>query len=584
MSAVLSQPEVKQRLTGNEFIKIATKYARKVVKGKYQCRTMKLACQHYLDDLREQKKSGFQYYLDPDKVAHVCWFAENMPHIKGKLSKLPFPDNLIKLEPFQVFILANLFGWLDKNDGLRRYRQAYIKIPRKNGKSVLAAIFANYMFAADGESGAEVYVGATSEKQANEVFVPAKEMTVRSAKYGYCKRFGITINAHSLTKQDSSKFMRLVGNPGDGGSPHGWVFDEYHEAKNDNLLNTMKTGELARDNSMGMIITTAGTDISLPCYSYEMDCISDLEKGKNDRRFIAIWGIDDEKDWKSISWLKAANPNFGVSVIKKDLLADLAEAIRKPEKQTIFKQKHCNIWTSGAGAYFNMEHWNAAADTSLKEEDFAEDERFHGIDIASIEDIASDVRIYRRLIESAQHYYIFGNHYVPAGVRDDPELKNYVDWIEQGYLTETEGNKINHFEIGNNVLQRNANTELNLLGYDGFQAEMLTTYLSNGNDEHHGIDVERILKVVQSKKYLSDPMKFISAELKAGTIHHDGNLAMKWMMSNVMVRNWDYLYSNFAPIKANRQNKIDGPVAMLIAVAVMLSVFEGSAEAGVFYV
>ena len=219
MSAILKTlPEKRVRLTGKEFIAVAVKYSRKVIKQKYQCKTMKLACKNFLDDIKKQKNKDFDYYLNDFKVAHFCWFAENMPHIKGDLSKLPFPDNLLKLEPWQVFIFVNIFGWVDKQTHQRRYTEAYIKVPRKNGKSPIASCVGNYMFAADGEPGAEVLAGASSKDQANAVFEPALAMVKKTP--GFCNHFGVKLNAWSMIKEDASKFERLIGNPGDGGNIH----------------------------------------------------------------------------------------------------------------------------------------------------------------------------------------------------------------------------------------------------------------------------------------------------------------------------------------------------------------------------
>ena len=347
----------------------------------------------------------------------------------------------------------------------------------------------------------------------------------------------------------------------------------------------MKTGMLARNNSLMFIITTAGTDTSCPCYQYEKDCINELENGFNERKFIAIWGLDNDNDWCKIRALKAANPNFGVSVVADDLLADMEDAKRNPKKRTIFMQKHCNVWTSGEDAYFNMEHWNKAADSSLKENDFTEDELFSGLDLASKIDIASNVNIYRREERGKTHYYIFGKHYVPEGVKDDPDLRaKYGGWIETGHLTATRGNKIDHFEIAKNIFQAEKWNNLRLLGYDNDNAAMLISLLEKGDAENDAIELEKLIDVPQRRKYLSDAMKWLEAELKAETIHHDNNPVMNWMISNVMVSKRDYLYDNFFPIKSTSGNKIDGALALLTGVAVMNSVEEETPEVGVDYI
>lgn len=275
----------------------AHKYAFDVVKGKIpNCQNIILACQRQLDDL---DRDNFKYEFDPHKAERVVRFIERLPHTKGKWMR---EGKCLELEPWQKFAICCVFGWVDKQTGFRRFREADIYVPRKNGKSALAAGIAVYMFCADDEPGSEVYCGATNEKQAFEVFKPAKIMV--NKRPALKQHFDIEVNARNLSiTGDGSKFEPVIGTPGDGSSPHCWIVDEYHEHSDSSQVDTAVTGMGAREQPLLLVITTAGTDTSSPCY----DRMRDLEKilagtetgADTEKRFGLLYGIDKDDDWMS---------------------------------------------------------------------------------------------------------------------------------------------------------------------------------------------------------------------------------------------------------------------------------------------
>lgn len=217
----------------------AEAYAQEVVSGNIPAgKYVRLACQRHLDDLAWQSDAGFAYHFDGKAGARACKFIESLPHTKGKWAA---KGERLTLEPWQVFLVMCVFGWMRKKNGLRRYRKALLLVPRKNGKSALAAGIGLYMLCADGEHGAEVYSGATTEKQAWEVFRPAKLMAQNTpALLSY---FGLTPNAKNLNiLGNASRFEPVIGTPGDGASPSCAIVDEYHEHPTDALFSTMETG------------------------------------------------------------------------------------------------------------------------------------------------------------------------------------------------------------------------------------------------------------------------------------------------------------------------------------------------------
>ncbi|MBS1198144.1 MAG: Terminase [Proteobacteria bacterium] len=211
-----------QAVAAMSFADIATAYARDVVEGRIvSCKWHRLACARHLKDLERIGSEGFPYTWNPELVdtkgkayqpaERICNFAQLMPHIKGDWAA---QRQLIKLEAWEVFILASVFGWVHIETGKRRFRVADLFVPRKNAKSTLASIVGNYMLGVDGEFGAEVYSGATSQDQAMEVFRPALLMARATPRF--CAAYGVTVNASNLSvTETNSKFEPVIGRPGD---------------------------------------------------------------------------------------------------------------------------------------------------------------------------------------------------------------------------------------------------------------------------------------------------------------------------------------------------------------------------------
>ncbi|MEI8438876.1 terminase large subunit [Escherichia coli] len=254
-------------------VNAANQYARDVVRGKIvACQFVIQACQRHLDDLMAEKSKSFRYRFDKDLAERAAKFIQLLPHTKGEWAFKRMP---ITLEPWQLFVICCAFGWVNKGTRLRRFREVYTEIPRKNGKSAISAGVALYCFACDNEFGAEVYSGATTEKQAWEVFRPARLMCKRTPML--TEAFGIEVNASNMNRpEDGARFEPLIGNPGDGSSPHCAVVDEYHEHATDALYTTMLTGMGARRQPLMWAITTAGYNIEGPCYDKRREVIEML--------------------------------------------------------------------------------------------------------------------------------------------------------------------------------------------------------------------------------------------------------------------------------------------------------------------
>lgn len=269
-------------------VNAANQYARDVVRGKIvACQFVIQACQRHLDDLMAEKSKSFRYRFDKDLAERAAKFIQLLPHTKGEWAFKRMP---ITLEPWQLFVICCAFGWVNKGSRLRRFREVYTEIPRKNGKSAISAGVALYCFACDNEFGAEVYSGATTEKQAWEVFRPARLMCKRTPML--TEAFGIEVNASNMNRpEDGARFEPLIGNPGDGSSPHCAVVDEYHEHATDALYTTMLTGMGARRQPLMWAITTAGYNIEGPCYDKRREAAIESGRFHHDGNPIMTWCI-----------------------------------------------------------------------------------------------------------------------------------------------------------------------------------------------------------------------------------------------------------------------------------------------------
>lgn len=527
----------------------AERYARDVVAGKVPAgKWVRLACERHLNDRRREKDKTWPYRFDAAKAERVCAFIELLPHTKGRWAS---SGERIRLEGWQCFLTACLFGWVRKRDGLRRFRKAFLLVPRKNGKSLLAAAWGLWMFCADGEYGAEVYSGATTERQAWEVFRPARLMALRTP--ALLSHYGIEVNASNLhILGNGSRFEPLIGKPGDGASPSCAIHDEYHEHPTDDQVDSMETGMGARDQPLQVIITTAGANLSGPCYAAQLDAQKVLEGViENDGMFACIYGIDKEDDWSAPEALRKANPNFGVSVSADFLEARQREAVASARKQGAFKTKHLNVWVASRDAYFNTQRWIECGDPALRIEDFAGRRCLLGLDLASKVDIAA----LEILFPEGEGYVRFGRYYLPEATVEAPENEHYRAWALEGRLTVTGGEIIDYERIKTDILDLSSQFQVEDVAYDPHQATMLVTALMDA-----GVPVTEFRPTVLN---FSEPMKTLDGLILAKRIRHDGDPVMTWQISNVTAR-MD-AKDNVYPRKERVQDKIDSVVALISA-------------------
>ncbi len=545
-------------MTDSKYTTIAKHYAEAVVAGDIPaCRWVRLACQRQLDDLVGFRGKASPYRFNPaladgkgkryHPADNLCAFIERLPHVKGPLAGMT-----IRLEPWQVFILTTVFGWV-KPDGKRRFRRSYIEVPRGNAKSTLSSAVALYMLAADGEGGAEVYSLATTRDQARIVFGDAQAMARRSP--GFRSRFGVEVGAHNLhVLATGSKFEALSaeGSTLDGLNIHFGCVDELHAHKTRTVYDVVETGTGKRDNSLLWVITTAGSNRAGICYEIRT-FVNRLLEGLfvDDSQFGIIYGLDDADDWASESALIKANPNWGISVRPEVLLPLQAKAMQMPSAANNFKTKHLNEWVNADTAWMDMRAWDACADPELSEDDFIGEPCFIGLDLASKVDIAAKAKVFQR----EGRFYVFLSYYLPEAAVEDGRNSQYSGWVRRGLLTITPGNVTDFDQIEAELVADASRFQIKEVPFDPFQATQLSSHLIA-----EGLPMVEMRPTVLN---FSEPMKQLEALVLQKRLVHDGDPILAWMISNVVCHR--DAKDNIYPRKEREENKIDGVVALIMA-------------------
>ena len=542
-------------------VNAANQYARDIVRGKtVACRYVIDACQRHLDDLAKEKTKKFLYRFDKDLAEKAAKFIQLLPHTKGEWAFKRMP---ITLEPWQLFIVCSAFGWVRKGTKLRRFREVYTEIPRKNGKSAISAGVALFCFTCDDEFGAEVYSGATTEKQAWEVFRPARLMCKRTP--ALCDAFGVEVNASNMNRpEDGARLEPLIGNPGDGASPSCAIVDEYHEHDTDALYTTMLTGMGARRQPLMWAITTAGYNIEGPCYDKRREVIEMLNGTvPNDELFGVIYTVDEGDDWTDPAVLRKANPNMGISVYSDFLLSQQKRAMNNARQANVFKTKHLNIWVSARAAYFNLVSWRNCEDETLTLEQFEGQPCYLAFDLARKLDMNSMVRIFTRDIDGKRHYYcIAPKFWVPydtvysTDTDHQRTAERFQKWVNSGHLEVTEGAEIDYRVILEEAKAVNRQNPVEESAIDPHGATNLSHHLAD-----EGLSP---ITIVQNYTNMSDPMKEVEAAIEAGRFHHDGHPILTWCISNVVGKHLPGNDDVVRPIKEHSENKIDGATALIM--------------------
>ncbi len=495
--------------------------------------------------------SEFHFDERAAKVA-VNFFEKLLVHSKGEWAGLPF-----KLQDWQRDdVIRPLFGW-KRADGTRRYRTAYIEIPRKNGKSTLCAGIALYLVFADGEPGAEVFSAAADRDQAAIVFDEAKAMVQasphlarRSEAY---KRSIVVQAAHSVYRVLSADAFTKHGL-----NPSGIVFDELHAQPNRDLWDVLKTGAGARRQPLMVAITTAGYDRNSICWEQHEYARQVLAGVIDDPSYFAyIAAAEPEDDWQDPAVWAKANPSLGVTVKPDFLASEAALAAQTPAYQNTFRRLYLNQWTQQETRWLDLAKWDVCGEVfdpaALKGAPC-----YAGLDLASTTDIAALVLVFLDDSDPANffvlpHFFIPGDNIAERVRRDRVP---YDVWVRQGLITATEGNVIDYKAILTKLDELARAFDIRELAYDRWGATKLIQDIGE-----QGLEV---VPFGQGFASMSAPTKELLNLVLSGRLHHGGNPVLRWMADNMVVRTDPA--GNIKPDKGKSTEKIDGMVALVMAI------------------
>jgi phage terminase large subunit-like protein len=499
-----------------------------------------------------------RHYRDlAEGAARGLWFSDAhaqhalesflfLRHSKGAWKGQVFEPSL-----WQQFWIALAFGWMQEN-GTRRFREVWEEVPRKNGKSTKLSGIGIYLFFFDGEGGAEVYTAATKMEQAKITHDEATRMVQASP---HLRRHIGERHSELFVRGTADKFVPLGRDSKslDGLNPHGAILDEVHAHPNREIYDVMKSGDGARLQPMLWQITTAGFDLS--SFGYEQHRYAEkVLKGEieDDELLAIIYTVDDPKKWTDpIEWAKA-NPNLGISVYLDGLKKACDRAVRQPTQQVNFKTKRLNIWLSGGESWIPVAAWRACEQPGLSLDDFAGEECWIGIDLAEKSDIAALCLIFKR----GKRFFIFFRLYQNEHEVEKPENDHYRRYEEAGELIVTQGNATDFDVIRSDIKGFAKKFDVKEVPYDPkFSAYFVTKLVEDGLP---------MVEITQTASHFTMPIIEIENMVLTGELVHEGSTAVEWMIGNVVIRESKFTGLKH-PTKEKASEKIDAPVAMLIA-------------------
>jgi phage terminase large subunit-like protein len=506
-------------------------YAADVVAGRIPAgKWHKLACARHLRDRQREGTPEFPYRFDLAKAEKFFRFAELLRHYKGEWAGQP-----IRLEPWQKFITGSVIGWVHTGTGLRRFRTAFNEVPRKNGKTLLAAVVLLYLTFFDGEAGAEGYAIATKRDQAKIVFTDAKQLVISS---GLKERIKVLVaNMHRTDTASKLEPLGADHDSTDGLNPAVVVGDEIHAMKDRGMLDVMETATGARRQPVIYLITTYGNDLVSPWGDQHDYATKILEGVLTDESFFVFCAhADPEDDWTSLETARKANPNYGISVNPDDLMAKVTKAQGIPAAAATYKQKHLNLLVNNATPCLSMDGWRAGQSTQVSREEFRaalKGQRcYAGIDLASKIDLCSLSLLFPPTPERPKTH-VLQFLWTPKDTLKDrahADRAPYPVWVDQGWLTAQDGTRIDHQAIRDVLAWARGLFHIELIGFDPWHADTLIGQLV----KEDGFAAEQVLEVPQTYAGMSSAETWFKGEVLAGNVDANGCPVTAWAISNTV--------------------------------------------------
>ena len=539
---------------------------------KHCCQKHRWACERFLRDIRREGTDEFPYIFDDAKAERFYKWASLHKHTKGVLVNTP-----IIFTPIQRFIFGNIYGWVHKETGYRRFTKAYWQVGRKNAKSQSLGLVGDYELMALGEDNSEVYIGATKTLQAKIIYNEVIAMLKKSSALfkGKWKEAYSTI-VHIKSNSIMRALSKDDGKTGDGLNPQCGLIDEYHAHPTDEILEVIKTGMIARRQPLLFIITTAGNNLGGPCYRIEYPLVSkilnpDIEFDIPDY-FCMVNELDRDEEGNLIDdindeecWIKANPIAATYEVGLKNIRSNYMSAIESPEKMVSFMTKNMNIWVKqSAQSYIDMAKWKARGRLN---EDFENDlgislygyDAYVGIDVSKTIDLTAAGIVIPVDINNSKKFITLAHGFIPEETVQTKERTDKIPyrlWSERGWLTITPGEIVNYRFMTKWIEETLNKYGLNIkdVCYDPYNATHYTQELESNKGWG-------IVEIRQGIITLSEPTKSFRAETYQGNILHPTNDLLDWAISNAVTK--VDAQENIMLDKAKSTERID-PIAAVI--------------------
>lgn len=539
---------------------------------KHCCQKHRWACERFLRDISREGTDEFPYIFDDAKAERFYKWASLHKHTKGVLVNTP-----IIFTPIQRFIFGNIYGWIHKDTGYRRFTKAYWQVGRKNAKSQSLGLVGDYELMALGEDNSEVYIGATKTLQAKIIYNEVLAMLKKSSALfkGKWKEAYSTI-VHIKSNSIMRALSKDDGKTGDGLNPQCGLIDEYHAHPTDEILEVIKTGMIARRQPLLFIITTAGNNLGGPCYRIEYPLVSkilnpDIEFDIPDY-FCMVNELDRDEEGNLIDdindeecWIKANPIAATYKVGLKNIRSNYMSAIESPEKMVSFMTKNMNIWVKqSAQSYIDMAKWKARGRLN---EDFENDlgislygyDAYVGIDVSKTIDLTAAGIVIPVDINNSKKFIILAHGFIPEETVQTKERTDKIPyrlWSEKGWLTITPGEIVDYRFMTRWIEETLNKYGLNIkdVCYDPYNATHYTQELESNKGWG-------IVEIRQGIITLSEPTKSFRAETYQGNILHPINDLLDWAISNAVTK--VDAQENIMLDKAKSTERID-PIAAVI--------------------
>jgi phage terminase large subunit-like protein len=527
-------------------------YAERVVERRIDApKLVRAACKRFLNDYDLAESGNGFWRFDRKKAAGPISLAEGLPNIKG-----PFAGKSIVLLGWQCWCTVNLFGFVERETGKRRFRQASIWVPRGNGKSTWLAPMALYSAFAEGEGGADAFAAAVTRDQAKIVWETAWDMVRRAPAMR--KYLGIETSSNAIYQDRSaSKFVPISSDSKglEGLNAHFVCLDEIGSHRTARVYDVMLTATGKRLQPLLVSISTATsntTGIGKSIWDYTVKILTGVLD--DDRFFGVIYSADEGDDPWSEKTMSKANPSWGVTVVPEQIRIIARQAKNNPAQESIYKTRHLNMWVSGDSPLFSMPYWQECLRPELRIEDFAGRNCILGLDIANKIDLTALVLLFwEEDDDGRKSYTVFCRSWLPEKrIETQP---SYAQWIADGWLTQTSGETTSYPEIEEALLWACATFNVEAVTYDPWSATQLAQRMMERNVP--------MVEYPMTVATMSEPTKGLDARIRENRIAHDGNPVLAWCLSNV-VGHFDFK-DNVFPRKELPENKIDAAIATIMA-------------------